>query len=67
MGAPYRCKMCSHMFTDCRCVDSREIRQAFLDIMEGQFKSWQDVQNHTGLSQERCEDIYALYVREINK
>lgn len=40
---------------------NEEVKTAFMDIMDGQV--WQDIQKITGLSKERCQEIYDIYRR----
>lgn len=37
------------------------IEEAFLDLCDGNYTHWKDIQRDTGLTEERCKEILALY------
>lgn len=38
-----------------------KLAEAFMDLLDGNSK-WYDIQDNTGLSEERCKETEALYV-----
>ena len=52
------------LFTDYKALlelpKLTEIEQALLDLTDGSFYYWQEIQQHTGFDEERCKEILAV-------
>jgi hypothetical protein len=48
-------------------ITKHELESLIIDLTDGSLTSWRDIQEHTGLSEERCKEMEVLVQKVFNK
>jgi hypothetical protein len=48
-------------------VTYEELKAALIDVCDGNFKCWEDIQYSTGFDEKRCNEIWSVYSRLVKR
>jgi hypothetical protein len=54
---------CKYWKPETNEVSYEELKEAFMDVCDGNYKCWDDIQCDTGFDKERCQAIWNVYDR----